>query len=285
MMHRIQFLLPVVAAIVIASCGCPTLEPIDIRDRRVREATITRFDPSWDVVRNEPAPEYSIHNFLFPNDITSSGTLPNDLRVAGGKSALLTTNTFTALDPASPPDSAEFTAEFYTRSPDNGTLVGDLVVVSVDMTAVPPVARIRVYGSLGKFTDPLQSGSATDFVQYIESHEAEFPIVAGTATSGGRNLPSATRASVVDSVRVVDDQGRDVTAQVQVPQALRDAADTEFRATEIEVRPGEVYYYRARNGVEFAVLIEDVFRASLSPNLRRMTIKFAELRTLQQCSN
>lgn len=283
MIHRAQFLLPIVAAILAASCGCPTLEPVNIHDRRVREATITRFDPSWDFINDEPKAEYSIHNFLFPNDITSSGTLPNDLRVAGGKNALLTTREFMAVAPGSPTDSSEFTAEFYTRSPDNGSLVGDMVVVSADPSAIPPSARIRVFGRLSRFNDPLASGSATDFVQYVEAHEPDFPVVAGSATRGGRNL--ATSLTVIDSVRVVDAQGQDVTGQVAVPRSVRDQADAGFQAFEVEVHPGEVYYYQARNGVEFAVLIEDIFRASLPPNLRRMTIKFAELRSLQQCTN
>ncbi len=279
----VRFLLPVTAAIVIASCGCPTLEPINIRDHRVREATITRFDPTWNVQTNEPTPEYSIHNFLFPNDVTSSGTLPNDLRVAGGKSALLTSETFTAPDPGNAGAEGLFTVEFYTRNPGNDGLVGDIVVIGLNTTVVPAVARIRVFGSLALFTDPLLSGSATDFVQYIESHDPEIPIVAGSATPGGRSLAIST--TVIDSIRVVDAQGRDVTGQVPPPQSLIDRANLEFTAFEVDVRPGDVYYYRARNGVEFAVLIEDIFRASLPPNLRRMTIKFAELRSLQQCAN
>jgi len=274
------------AALVAASCGCPTLEPINIIDRRVREATVTRFDPTWDVQGDQPTPEYSIHNFLFPNDISSSGTLPNDLRVAGGKSTLLSSEPFTALDPNSTTgDSAEFTAEFYTRNPNNSGLVGDLVVIGITTTTIPPSARIRVIGDLALFTDPLPSGSAADFVQYIETHDADFPVVAGQATPGGRNLATASTASAIDSIRVVDERGVDVTGQVAVPTAIVNGADARFQAFEVEVRPGEVYYYRARNGVEFAMLIEDVFRASLPPNLRRMTIKFAELRSLQQCTN
>lgn len=280
MIRLLQIVLVATMTLLVASCGCPLLEPANLTDRRVREATITQFNPGWNRVTNQPVPAFSIHNFLFPNTIESSGTLPNDLRVTDGKDAFVGSTTFIG---TTPPDTLNYTAEFYTSTPSNGQLIGDVLVVSVDTTVIPHKARLRFFGALARFGDKLFSGGASDFTDFLEAHQPDFDNLAASATAGGSGLAGGG-SSVIDSVRVLDPSGKNVSATVAVPAADRAAFDNNNAATDVLVCVGEVYYYKARNGVEFGLLIEDVFRSSLPPNQRRVTIKFAELRSLQVCN-
>jgi hypothetical protein len=85
-------------------------------------------------------------------------------------------------------------------------------------------------------------------------------------------------------LRVLDALGADVTGSVAVPsELLQRFAAVLAPAVDVQVHLGEVYYYQARSGAEFVVLIEDIRPGTLPPNLNRMTIKFVQVVTPEGC--
>jgi len=259
------------------SCTCPELTPDPLADVRVREATITQFDPRWDNVQNAPAPTYSVHTFLFPSTPASSGSLPNDDRVAFGQTLVLQELPFLV-------NGQPYTAQAVTTRPPNWAMQGDWMVVEVDPTANPPQAWIRVAGRLAPLPDPLLSASAEDFVAYLRTHLGQLNAAAQAALPFGSGLPNSRQTTDV-TVRVRDASGNDVTNTVPVPPDILQALGTWLRpAVDVRVQMGEVYYYRSKVGAEFAVLIEDIRPGTLAPNLNRVTIKFAQVLTNQGCT-
>ncbi len=257
-------------------CSCPELQPDPAADIRVREATITQFDARWNTAQNTPAPTYSIHTFLFPSTPYSSGSLPNDDRVAFGRLLTLGQRDFVA-------NGVDYVAQAITARPPNWAMQGDWMVVEVDPQANPPQAWIRVAGSLALLPDRLLSASAEDFVQYLRARLGQFNAAARSASLYGQALPAWRQSSDV-SVRVLDTQGNDVTGTVPVPPEVLQALSSLLSpAIDIRVEIGQVYYYRAKNGSEFAVLIEDIRPGTLAPNLNRVTIKFAQILTTEGC--
>jgi hypothetical protein len=265
------------AALLWASCSCPELEPDPIAEERVREATITQFDPRWDATQNAPVPTYSIHTFLFPSTPGSSGSLPNDDRVGFGQLLILDEATFNV-------GGALYRAQVFTNRPPNSVMQGDWMLVEVDVGANPPTAWIRVAGRLGgPLPQPLLSASAEALLAYVRQNLGEIRQAAQAATPYGRGLP--TVRTVNDALlRVLDASGADVTGSVAVPpELLQRFAAVLAPAVDVQVRLGEVYYYQARSGAEFVVLIEDIRPGTLPPNLNRMTIKFVQVVTPEGC--
>lgn len=255
-------------------CTCPELIFDDIR---VREATITQFDPRWNTAQNTPVPTYSIHTFLFPSEPTSSGSLPNDDRIAFGNLLVVEQQTFQA-------NGQTYTAQAVTDRPPNWIMRGDWMVVEVDSRVNPPQAWIRVAGQLSPpLSDRLFSASAEDFVNYLQSHRQQFNDAARRATPSGAGIPDSRQLPDV-RIRILDAQGDDVTGSVSPPPEILEMLRTALEpAIDVRVQIGEVYYYRAKNGSEFAVLIEDIRPGTLPPNLNRMTIKFAQVPTTEGC--
>ncbi len=263
--------------VFISGCGCPDLMTEATVEPRVREASITRFEPGFDKGQNLPVPQYSIHTFAFPANISSSGSLPNDFRISEGKEIVLAKKEFQA-----GPDL--FTAILSTQYPTNDTLTGDIMVVSVDR--INRRACIRFAGELAAISKGFTSGSAPDFANFLKTlinpPPGQVPSWETAATPFGATSPGVSRcgASSQTIIKTIDRQGNDVTALHPVPASIvaELLAQRVAKSVEIEVTIGDIYYYKARNGIEFAVLIEDVFEGSLLPNLQRITIKFTEIK-------
>jgi len=280
MRYSLPLLLPAaVAALMLAGCGeCPVFENAPSNNLQVREATITRFNPSF-LPDSTPAPSYSIHTFAFPTSDASSGDLPNDnrFRTQSGQVVL-------GILEYSNPFGEERTVRVSTGAVDNSRLNGDIMVVSVSL-GPPRTARLRFRREVATISPPLlTSASASDFVAYVQGNAGTSQQVDGlaaTASRYGANLGNASSSSN-PSIRVdVLGSNGQVTGDA-VPAALQPAVDSiaqSSRIVEVEVRLGEVYYYKAESGQEFAVLIEDIFEGSQSPNLQRVTIKYIDLRT------
>jgi hypothetical protein len=158
-------------------------------------------------------------------------------------------------------------------------------VVSVDPTSTPRTARLRFTGRLHRFPDTLSSGSATAFIDYIRLHARttkQLDELRGSASRFGAGMAS-TGPRALDTI-VVDSLGREVTGVTIAPAVLSELSTTELLVSyEVTVEVGDVFYYVARNGVEFALHIEDIFEGTLPPNQRRVTIKFAALHGPELC--
>jgi hypothetical protein len=273
-------------AITLASCGCPELTTGPIQDPRVYNQTITEFDAGWNPPADPldptdpgtPVARFSISTFQFPANAASSGNFPNDQRFSNGRGIVLDSEPFTD-------NSKSYRAQLVNRTPDNDDLEGDIMVVSVDLNSTPRTARLRFSGNLYRFPDALGTGSATAFVDYIKQHahtEDQLEALRGLAMPFGVNYTTAAGARL-DTI-VVDSLGREVTG-IAIPGETRsELSSSQVNVYyDVTVEIGEVYYYIADNGVEFALHIEDIFEGSLAPNQRRVTIKFAALHGPQRC--
>lgn len=273
-------------ALFLASCGCPEITTGPIQDPRVYNQTITEFNAGWNpptdftdpTDRGTPVPRFSISTFEFPANASSSGSFPNDSRFAGGRGIVLDAAGFKN-------NGSSYIAQLVNRSPSNASLEGDIMVVSVDLTSNPRTARLRFAGNLFRFPDTINSGSATRFIDYIKANahtEDQLQQLRSDASPNGLIYSTQTRATY-DTV-VIDSLGREVTG-IPVPQNVaQELASSEVTFYyDVTVEIGQVYYYIADNGVEFAMHIEDIFEGSLAPNPRRVTIKFAALHGPQRC--
>jgi hypothetical protein len=254
-----------------------------------REATVTQFDPRVSVVINGndttivPVPTYSIQTFLFPSDNSSSGSLTNDNRFSQTdttkQKVVIAEKQFTYAG-------RQLIAQLVSIHPTNSSLVGDMMVIDVDMTASPPAALLRFYGLLAIFPFTLQSEDASLFCADIENYRGsdnDFNNIKGRSTEFGKGLPNAVNSSFTSSdIRVLDMNNNDVTFiySGNIPKDVKDSllSASTSQAVDILVQPGQMYYYRARNGKDFAVLIADIREGTFSPNLKRVTIKFSEIR-------
>lgn len=270
-------------AAVLSSCGCPEFNTEPNPDPSVREATITEFNPNFttptgvggDTI-SVPVPQYSVHTFQFPNNIASSGSLPNDNRLSGGRKLVLGEQDTII-------DNERYTVQLVSNIPTNESLIGDILVSQVtNVTGAPGDrrARLRIYGSMGQYSDDLNSASAGDFATYLRRTDVKGE-TEDFGTGQGVRRYGTTNAVKLDmsDIRVV----RASDSINTVDPRLQGIADRLLNMNiasiyEIEVKIGEVYYYRARNGIEFGVLIEDIRQGSIAPNLNRVTIKFAELK-------
>lgn len=270
--------------VMVSGCGCPELMTGPVQDPRVYNATLTEFNAGWNPPTNPadpndrgtPVPLFSISTFEFPANVSSSGSLPNDNRFSNGSGVVLAN--------AGPwtVDSNTYRAALVLRAPSNDLLVGDIMVVSVDLSSMTAV--LRFYGSLTAMPGPLSSASATDLVDYIRTNahtEAQLTDLRARSKLYGGGAPTMLGADTV----VVDQLGR-VVSGVAIPASVRAqlATSTVTTVRDVTVHIGDVFYYVARNGFEFAVHIEDIARVGLPPNPQIVRISFAALHGPASCT-
>jgi hypothetical protein len=271
-------------ASVLSSCGdCPITEKPPVFLCEVREATITEFNPMLelrlippDSSVYVPVARYSIHTFEFPADQTSSGSLPNDERFNKSAQIAIATQPFSNGSP--------FTAALLDYAPVNPDIVGDILVDSVYIDANPANSKayIRFYGHLARFPRDFASENSQDFCDYLGTYSDEdLNNIRIDASLYGQELPNASNVVYdLNSIFLaINDKGqfdKNVSVPVEDKQDLIDKV--EGKAINVEVSPGQVYFYRARNGRQFAVDISDIRAGSFSPNKNRVTIMFNPLK-------
>lgn len=262
---------------------------------RIREATVTRFDPRLILQPDSslvPVPTYSIHTFTFPNDNTSSGLLSNDTRYDQNSY----TDQFIVIDEGTFEVAGfVYTAKLVSFQPPNSLTVGDMMVIGLSLDSVPSVAYLRFRGSLARFPNDFYSEDAFKFCdEYLKDYrdqvDEDYSRIAGRASLYGGSLPNAARTDYTeDNIIVTDEFGYDVSAlrKQDIPTDLRNRLLNNQSAfsVDLKVMPGEVYYYKAINGKEFAVIIADIREGTFEPFLKRVTLKFSELKgqTVGQC--
>ncbi|MFW5662761.1 MAG: hypothetical protein ACOCZW_03465, partial [Bacteroidota bacterium] len=230
-----------------------------------------------------PVPTYSIHTFTFPADNFSSGTLTNDTRFDQSKFGQYI---FLA-EESYEENGVALTARLADIYPPNSLMVGDIMVITTDALNTPPRANLRFKGSLAEFPDKFFSEDAYKFCnEYLEGYrqqDEDFSDIADDARQFGSGLPTAVPYQYTnDDIIIVNQNNEDVTDQYisTIPRAvvneLKSKASSE--AVDIIVEPGDVFYYKAVNGKEFALVIADIREGSFEPHLKRVTIKFSELK-------
>ena len=285
-MKRIIYILLIAGIMLFAFNFCNEC-PIDEAPTtvcEVRDATITKFNPSLQEPTPPdtvwvPVPEYSIHTFLFPADKSNSGLMTNDSRFEEQEQIIMADEKF-----PNPDGSGELKAVIYDIYPFNTLMVGDLMVIRVTLDPDPLLSEavLRFYGDLARMPQDFTSENADLFCEdYISNlDEGDINSFRDNSSQYGAALPNASVHSYdEDDILVIDNDGNvlpGVSAPASVVNDLLSVARN--NAIDVIVSPGEVYFYKARNGKEFAVVIADISEGTFEPFKKRVTIMFTALR-------
>lgn len=281
-------LLAFLSPILFNSCSdCPLVESKPIVFCSPREATVTLFNPDvtaitikasdgvTDSTYYEPVKEYSIHSYQFPNDDSNSGITPNDERFNNKTVITLAQEAFAF-------NNKVYYVAILDRVPANEDIKGDFIITKVDTLSNPMTASIRFYGFLAKTTLSFTKENANDFCNdIIKSPSLSTPqltqlrlnkIRFGDSTDFGKFTAA--------DVKVVDASGNLVSDPLVIAAIPTTSVTKLLTSTskkiihDVIVKPGDVYYYQARNGREFVFAITDIRVGTFEPRKRRITIMF-----------
>lgn len=272
------------ALFFLISCDdCPIKDKPPVFLCEVREATITEFNPLLvqdqsvnDSVVYKPDPKYSVHTFEFPLDQTSSGSLPNDERFKEqGFIAIATI----------PSPNNNYTVALVDFTPLNSNMIGDILVDSVFIHPTDPSqnrAFLMFYGHLARFPRDFTSDDSQEFCNYLGTYsDADLNNIRIDASQYGENLINAgVKTYDLNSRFIAINSRGQYDPNISISVAEKQALLSEFKGKSIEVvvSPGQVYFYRARNGRQFAMVITDIKSGTFPPNKNRVTIMFNPLR-------
>lgn len=282
-MITIVFIL--ICIIFIQSCECPLQEANLYSNCKVREATITMFNPKGTIqqVTNPdgtsdlvfvPDSLYSIHTFLFPFEENMSGLLINDERFAKSSTIPIVKIPFS--------DGRPYYVSIFDNYPQNNDMNGDILLyyVADDFS----YAEIRVAGDLVRINQNFNSENSSDFCDFINNFTRDTAEMARLKSDlkkfglDARNTFNFAQNYTYVNIVVLDINNNIVTnvtpLQADIDQALQ---KTTNKSVNIRVRIGEVYLYRARNGKYFIFAITDIRQGTLNPYKRRLTIMFSEV--------
>jgi hypothetical protein len=281
---NIYFRIPVIFAfsmVLLISCSdCPiTQSKVDVCE--VREGTITQFNPGLTIqyIQNGtktdtvlvPVPEYSIHTFEFPADRTSSGNLPNDMRFEKNDKISIIDETFSFLG-------VTYKAVVFDKFPANNIMQGDILVDSIFYNPPNSYAYIRVAGYITSMPTPFMSEDADQFCRnYMPLYkESDYNSFRSRISLYGKTLANASSPVYSASDVKVVDNNNNVISGVNPDNTIINSllGRLSSNAVHILVKPGEVYFYRARNGKEFAVVIADIKQGTFVPNKKSFKIFF-----------
>ena len=270
-----------------ASCCCfePALQEQD-GTVIVREATLPEFNST--IVGSNPDPSFNIAMFKFPASVQSSGELPNDGRFANG--------TYTSIEANYP--KRDLTSYYVFSSPPNSIMAGDFMVVDVDPTA--RVATMRVSGRLAKLpNNPALTDNAATFADEIRKYVASMTPTAGLtvcqmfeAQTVLYGTTTAVPGQSFDKMFVKTNSGADTNvvyptnwpvdaATGMLLPPIKESSDIGFY--NITVNPGDWFYYKAKNGMAFFVVVTNIQSGILVPYINRVTFKFAEAYQCLDC--
>ncbi len=280
--------LVLISPIIFNSCSdCPLVESKPIVYCSPREATVTEFNPDvtaftikavdgvTDSTYYEPVKEYSIHSYQFPNDDSNSGITPNDERF-NNKTVI------TVAQEAFAYNNKVYYAAILDRIPANEDIKGDFIVANVDTLKNPMIASLRFYGYLVKTTLSFKKENSNDFCNdIIKNPSMTSDQLAKLRLSKVRFGDSTDFGKFTSAnVRVIDANGKLVSDPLVIA-AIPASAIAKILASssskiihDVVVKPGDVYYYQARNGREFVFAITDIRVGTFEPRKRRMTIMF-----------
>lgn len=261
---------------------------------RVREATVPEFDPRLILIGNEVTivPTYNNQTFRFPDDITSSGTLTNDNRYESEKLQ----DQFLVIEQTDwtyPVDNKSYKVQIVNMIPPNAYMIGDIMVIDVD--TISNYALIRFKGNVAQFPEKFLYEDAYKFCnEYLPNYrtkytDPEYRTIANQGSLYGVNIVSPVADTSVNHIRVLDSDGNDVssTMENQVPQDIITNLNSKVKSVghSVYVKIGDVFYYRAINGKEFAVIVSNIFKGTLEPKINRVTLRFSELKgkDTQEC--
>jgi len=270
-----------VVSVLLQSCECPLQESSAYSECKVREVTITRFNPkgTLELVSNPdgtntivfvPDSLYSIHTFLFPFDQNYSGSLVNDERFASSSTIPIVKIPFS--------DKRPYFVAILDNYPQNNDLNGDILLYNVpdDFS----YAEIRIAGSITRINQTFNSENSTEFCQMVNEltrDTNEIRRLKNNLSKYGENLPNSISLNYSQANIVVLDVNNNVVNGITPPQEDVNYALqlTSNKSINLVVRVGEVYLYEAKNGKHFIFVVTDIRPGSLPPFKRRITIMFS----------
>lgn len=289
-----KLILLITALIGFNSCSCPVEESDPVFLCETRLATIDRFNPNFtvriDPVSGEAVTDldstYSISMFLFPNDASSSGSLPNDARFQNSSQLVIAKEPFLI-------DGVKYYAAIMDGFPSNDLLAGDILVDSVDLSAATgPGAYFRIYGNLLMIDRNYNSEDAQAFCDYVTAHTDTIQSASNLIREKngqndykyGKNQPGAVESTYnSSSIMILDEQLKVIGSYgaVGVPNPTPDVISklnaNAIKYVRLRVEPGNVYTYLAKNGKRFVFFVSEIRAASIFPYRQRVTIMFYPL--------
>ncbi len=280
---NLYIVLILVVGFLFQSCECPLQEPSAYSPCSVREVTITKFNPNG-TLRDTILPDgtrqtvfipdstYSIHTFLFPFDANSSGFLPNDERFKNTSSIILFQKPFS--------DGSPYYVAIFDNYPTNSGLNGDLLLF--DIANDFSNAYIRVTRDILLLPERFNSENSQQFCEFVNNltrDTGRINSLKNNLARFGLGLPIASVTQFnAGNVVVLDANGRITTAVSPPSGDVQDLLNlTRDQSINLNVRIGDVFLYRARNGRLFIFAVTDLRQGSLAPYKKRMTIMFSAI--------
>lgn len=225
--------------------------------------TIGKASDGSDSIYYLPNPEYAVETFQFPDNNTSSGNMPSDSRFKSGP-MIIAAKTFTN-------QNTNYLAVVRDVLPNNADIVGDILVdsVYVDSNPMQSYAILRFAGDLAKFSQKFESENSGKFCdEFLSKYGSNIKELNSIATKFGSSLPSQASVNQYEvgdiSVLLNDVVVTGIAVPSDIVSDLLTSANSKARVR-IKVTPGDVYYYKARNGREFALQISGM-ALGLFPN-------------------
>jgi hypothetical protein len=286
--YRVIFVLLIIASLSLISysCGDCDLTSTESTIFTCYNGNIDEFDPRLSVDTTGGTktivgvPEYSIGSFLFPNDMSATGIIANENFGMG--------LFFGVYEQYAPPrlefssGNNNYVAVIDNYYPTNPNLKGDILVDSVDMSGTR-LAIIRVAGSITQFSGTINTDDCSAFRTFLDNYRSfnndlKYDNIRSQLKQYGEGLTNANVTSTTNIL--VFNKANGLWASETPPSNISEELlkPKNSKSVTLTVRRGEVYYYRAKNGKEFALFITDINEGSLPPFKRRIAIKYSALR-------
>lgn len=278
-MKRLYYVLTIIFLGLISCNECPIQEAPTLFLCETRIVTLERFNPNFQIINNKAIldSDYNISIYEFPENRLSSGYFLNDLRYENR--ALLPLASYPFND-----NGNVYYANIMDIYPTNPELIGDWLVRDVDVSTNPPIAQIRIYGSIGLFFQGLITENSQQFCDFVEQNKNQIISSFNTFTETnryGRNQTGAIFNSYSGSNIVISSADGQILGTVGMPNVPIPPADVLSRlnqsaqkltSIDIPIIPGNVYNYISRNGKRFVVLITEIRQTPIPPNRKRVSI-------------
>lgn len=264
----------------LSSCSeCPVQEAPTLFVCETRIVTLEKFNPNFQIVNNKAVldPDYNISVYEFPENRLSSGYFPNDLRFENKALIPLSSLPFNE-------NGNIYYANIMDMYPTNTELIGDWLVRDINVSLNPPVAYIRIYGSIGLFFQGLITENSQQFCDFVEQNKNQIISTFNSFTETnryGRNQTGAIFNNYNGSNIVISNANGQIIGSLGMPNVptpptdivnqLNQAAQ-KLTSIDLPIVPGNVYTYIARNGKRFVVLITEVRQTAIPPNRKRVSI-------------
>lgn len=272
-------LLPLIILLINSCCDCPLQETMVNIKCFVREASITDFDPTRVLNPTDntyvPSQTYSIHSFLFPTDLKSSGSLPNDERF----------RTFNFLSIIKVPfsDKRPYYLTIVDNIPLNSDQNGDILVDSVyidNTNFLNNFAFLRIKGAIERLNQKFFNDGALAFCDFVAQNETEIKQKAMDLKLYGLGVAGSTqlRNYTANDIKIFNAANQEVTNIIPPSEDVTTLLNIFNKdGIDLRVQMGDAFIYQAVNKRKFVFAIVNISQGQLAPFKKRITIMFTQV--------